>query len=190
VDNRWIHIVGGPLDLDAGLCIGTSGEKTQGFGHRDCEVARKRYPDSWRIVRAIAESTRGIQVARSPRDFAARSPKILALGFASHEVPRESGTRAHSLVEKISAVHLKRIPGASRAISALRLSRLQHAKSSSVIFRGARCREKLESGPTTSPGEVRTIKSRRTRGARLSLLGISLIVISISKGYPFHIRER
>jgi hypothetical protein len=28
-------------------------------------------------------------VARSPRDLAARSPKVLALGFVSREVPRD-----------------------------------------------------------------------------------------------------
>jgi hypothetical protein len=56
--------------------------------------------------------------------------------------------------------------------------------------RDMRCRENLGPEPTTSPGEVRTVRSRRTRGARLSLLSISLIVISINKGYPFHIRER
>jgi hypothetical protein len=39
-------------------------------------------------VWAIAESASGIQVARSPWDLAARSPEVLALGFASHEVPR------------------------------------------------------------------------------------------------------
>jgi hypothetical protein len=75
--------------------------------------------------------------------------------------------RAHNIVEMIRAVHLKRTPGASRAISALRPSRLQLAKRSSVIFRGARCRENIRPGPTASPGEVRTVRSRRTRGARL-----------------------
>jgi hypothetical protein len=51
-------------------------------GSRDCE---KRYPDSWRIVWAISELASGIQVGRSPQDLAARSPKVLALGFMSHE---------------------------------------------------------------------------------------------------------
>jgi hypothetical protein len=106
-----------------------------------------------------------------PRDLAAKSPEVLVFGFASHEVPRRSQP-------SIQRGHL----AASRAISALRPSRLQHAKSSSVIFRCARCRENLGPGPTASPGEVRTVRSKRTRGARLSLLGISLIAISISKG--------
>jgi hypothetical protein len=54
-------------------------------GSRDCE---KRYPDSWRIVWAIVKSVSGVQVAPIHRDLAARSPKVLVLGFASHEVPR------------------------------------------------------------------------------------------------------
>jgi hypothetical protein len=36
-----------------------------------------------------SEVASGIQVARSPRDLAARSPKVLALGFASREVLRD-----------------------------------------------------------------------------------------------------
>jgi hypothetical protein len=39
-------------------------------------------------VWAIAESASGVQVAQSHQDLAARSPEVLALGFASREVPR------------------------------------------------------------------------------------------------------
>jgi hypothetical protein len=41
-----------------------------------------------------------------------------------------------------------------------------------------------------SSGELRAVRSRGTRGARLSRLGISLIAISISKDQPLHSRER
>jgi hypothetical protein len=43
-DNRWIRIVGGPLDLRVGSCIGASREKTRGFGHGDREIARSDIP--------------------------------------------------------------------------------------------------------------------------------------------------
>jgi hypothetical protein len=41
-----------------------------------------------------------------------------------------------------------------------------------------------------SSRELRVVRSRGMRGARLSHLGISLITISISKYQPLHIRER
>jgi hypothetical protein len=47
-DNRWIRIVGGPLDLHVGSCIGDLARKGSRIwlrGSRDCE---RRYPDSWR----------------------------------------------------------------------------------------------------------------------------------------------
>jgi hypothetical protein len=81
-DSRWIRITGGPLDPREGSCLGTSQEEVREFWRGDREVARRRYPDSWRIVWAIAESASGVQVARSPRDLAARSPEVLALGVA------------------------------------------------------------------------------------------------------------
>jgi hypothetical protein len=43
-------------------------------------------------VWAIVESASGIQVARSPRDLAARSPEVWALVFASRKVPKSRGS--------------------------------------------------------------------------------------------------
>jgi hypothetical protein len=43
-DNRWIRIIGGPLDLRVGSCIGASREKTRGFGRGDREIARSDIP--------------------------------------------------------------------------------------------------------------------------------------------------
>jgi hypothetical protein len=39
-------------------------------------------------VWAIAESASGVHVAQSQQDLTTRSPEVLALGFASREVPR------------------------------------------------------------------------------------------------------
>jgi hypothetical protein len=44
-------------------------------------------------------------------------------------------------------------------------------------------------GPPQHQENSRPLDLRRTRGARLSLLGISLIATSINKDYPFRIRE-
>jgi hypothetical protein len=71
-----------------------------------------------------------------------------------------------------------------------RPSQLQIAKRSSVIFRCESCQENPGPGPTVSPEEFRTVISRGMCGARLSHLSISLIMISINKGYLFHIRQR
>jgi hypothetical protein len=84
-DSHWIQIVGGPLDLHVGSCIGTSQEKVREFGHGDREVARRRYPDSWRIVWAIAErewNTGGTKPSGS------RCEKSRGIGIRSREVPR------------------------------------------------------------------------------------------------------
>jgi hypothetical protein len=47
-DSCWIWARGELLDPHEGSCIGTSQGKVQEFGCGDCEVARRRYPDSWR----------------------------------------------------------------------------------------------------------------------------------------------
>jgi hypothetical protein len=52
-------------------------------------------------VWAIAESASGVQVAPSHQDLAARSPEVLALGFASREVPRTGGSRGHVAEHKV-----------------------------------------------------------------------------------------
>jgi hypothetical protein len=39
-DNRWIWILGGPLDPHVGSCIGASQEKDREFGYGDRDIAR------------------------------------------------------------------------------------------------------------------------------------------------------
>jgi hypothetical protein len=73
-DNRWIRIAGGPLDPHVGSCIGTSREKTRGFGREDRDIARSEIP------------TVGGQVAITKRRVEYRWHEDL--GISPREVPK------------------------------------------------------------------------------------------------------
>jgi hypothetical protein len=162
---------GGPYPFD---CARFRVTKVSGGGQPSLTIASRDFAkgECQSLILQLARS----RVARGASTWA------LANGYMWRALTKREISRvSDSIAEKQDGTPGRPL-AASRAISALRPSRLQHAKSSSVIFRSARCRENLGPGPTASPGEVRTVRSRRTRGARLSLLGISLLAISISKG--------
>jgi hypothetical protein len=79
----------------------------------------------------------------------------------------------------------KGTPGARLGSPPFRPSRFRSAREQLPHIPDARSDESVQDlGPTASSGEFRTVRSRRTRGARLSHLGVSLIAISRSKDQP------
>jgi hypothetical protein len=85
---------GEPLDPHVGSRIGASQEKAREFGRGDREIARSDIPTaggSGGHSRVGEWNTGGTK----PRDLAVRSPEVLMLGSARHEVPRESRARVH-----------------------------------------------------------------------------------------------
>jgi hypothetical protein len=99
----------------------------------------------------------------------------------------KSGPQYHGAV---SAVHPQETPGARLGSSPFAHRDFEGARAAPSYSRCARCRECPGPGPTASSGEFRTVRSRGTRGTRLSHLGVSLIAISRSKDQPLPIRER
>jgi hypothetical protein len=134
---------------------------------------------TWRTI--------GLHRLLALRDFEERGP-------ASSQ-PRDAKRRKHSGLRptvspkcfqpSIQRGHL----AASRAISALRPSRLQGAKKAPLCY-DARDAGKSRTWAHAASGEFKTVRSQRDAWHRLSLLGISLIAISINKDQPLHIRER
>jgi hypothetical protein len=87
-NSRWIRIAGGPLDPHVGSCIGASREKAREFGHGGREL-REAIPRQLEDSVGHSEAGEWNTGGTKPRDLAARSPEVLALGFASREVPRD-----------------------------------------------------------------------------------------------------
>jgi hypothetical protein len=120
-----------------GSHIGASQEKTRGSWLGSCETAKGDVPiagSSGAHSRVSKWDTGGTK----PRVFSTRSLKELMFGFASREVPRTSRIRAHSFAEKISAIRLKRTPGARLSPPPFRLSWFQRVKGSSLMARYAK----------------------------------------------------
>jgi hypothetical protein len=95
------------LDLHVGSRIGASQEKAQEFGCGDREIARSDIP--------IAGGSGGHSRVgewniggTKPQGLAARSPEVLVLGSARHEVPRESRAWAQGIARRSRSCQIEK----------------------------------------------------------------------------------